>query len=108
MLAVDPQSGKLTVDRTYSGLVAFHPAFSTSVRHEAPVEITDGKIILRFLLDTSSLEVFAQGGTTCLTEQIFPTAGKRRITLSSDGGRTLTMLNVDRITIYALRSALVK
>ena len=108
VLAVDPQSGKLTVDRTYSGLVAFHPAFSTSVRHEAPVEITDGKIILRFLLDTSSLEVFAQGGTTCLTEQIFPTAGKRRITLSSDGGRTLTMLNVDRITIYALRSALVK
>ena len=44
-----------------SGLKEFHPAFAGS-RHAAPLRITDGHLTIRFLLDTSSLEVFAQDG----------------------------------------------
>ena len=99
-IAVDPESGKLAVDRTHSGLKGFHPAFSASARHEAPVEIANSKFTVRFLLDTSSLEVFAQDGRTALTDLIFPTAGKRSISLSSEGGKALSMPKVDRITIH--------
>jgi sucrose-6-phosphate hydrolase SacC (GH32 family) len=104
-IAVDPESGKLAVDRTHSGLKGFHPAFSASARHEAPVEIAGGQFTIRFLLDTSSLEIFAQGGRTALTNLIFPTAGERSISLSSEGGKALLMPKVERITIHVLRSA---
>jgi fructan beta-fructosidase len=104
-IAVDPESGKLVVDRTHSGLNGFHPAFSASARHEAPVEIANNKFTIRFLLDASSLEVFAQDGRTALTDLIFPATGKRSISLSSEGGKALSMPKVDRITIHELKSA---
>jgi sucrose-6-phosphate hydrolase SacC (GH32 family) len=69
------------------------------------VDIASGQFTVRFLLDTSSLEVFAQEGRTALTDQIFPTAGKRSISLSSEGGKALSMPKVDRIAIHMLRSA---
>jgi fructan beta-fructosidase len=104
-IAVDPESGKLAVDRTHSGLSRFHPAFSASCKHEAPMEIINRRLAIRFLLDTSSLEVFVQDGGTALTDLIFPTAGKRSISLSSEGGKALSMPKVERITIHPLRSA---
>jgi fructan beta-fructosidase len=104
-IAIDPHDGKLAVDRTHSGLRDFHPAFSASARHEAPLEIAGGRFAIRILLDTSSLEIFAQDGGTALTDLIFPTAGKRSISLSSEGGNALSMPRVDRITIYELKSA---
>jgi sucrose-6-phosphate hydrolase SacC (GH32 family) len=107
-IAVDPERGKLAVDRTHSGLNKFHPAFFASARHEAPVEIVNSKLTIRFLLDSSSLEVFAQDGRTALTDQIFPTADKRSISLSSEGGKALSMPKVELITIYKLRSAVAK
>jgi fructan beta-fructosidase len=105
-IAVDPQSGTVAVDRTHSGLKGFHPAFSASTRHEAPVEISSGQFTMRFLLDTSSLEVFAQDGRATLTDQIFPAAGKRLISLSSEGGKALSMPTVERIAIHRVLSAI--
>jgi sucrose-6-phosphate hydrolase SacC (GH32 family) len=107
-IAIDPESGKLAVDRTHSRLNRFHPAFLASSRHEAPIEIANGKFVIRFLLDTSSLEVFAQDGRTALTDQIFPTANKREVSLSSESAKALSTAKVDRITIYALTSAVAK
>jgi fructan beta-fructosidase len=102
-IGIDSESAKLAVDRTHSGLKEFHPAFLASCRHEAPMPIFGGRLTLRFLLDRSSLEVFAQDGGTTLTDLIFPTAGRRSIGLSSQGGNALSMPKVDRISIHALR-----
>jgi fructan beta-fructosidase len=74
---------RLVLDRTRSGRTDFHAKFAA--RHEAPLRITDGRVTLRLLLDTSSLEIFAQNGETVMTELIFPTAGPRRLSLTSDG-----------------------
>lgn len=73
----------LVLDRTRSGKTDFHARFAA--RHETPVRISDGRVTLRLLLDTSSLEVFAQNGETVVTELIFPTAGPRRLSLTNDG-----------------------
>jgi fructan beta-fructosidase len=104
-IAVDPESGKLSVDRTHSGLKGFHPAFLASARHEAPLEIANSKFTIRFLLDTSSLEVFAQDGRTALTDQILPTGNKRSVSLSSEGGKAFSMPKVQQISIHPLKSA---
>ena len=106
-IAIDPREGQLTIDRTHSGIKEFHPAFAASSRHAAPLRIAKGILKIRFLLDTSSLEVFAQDGEIVLTDLIFPSAGKRSIGLSSEGGNALSMPTVERITIHKLRSAVI-
>ena len=107
-ITVEPENGKLVVDRTHSGLKEFHPAFAASARHEAPVEISNDKLTIRLLLDTSSLEVFAHNGRTALTIQIFPISDKRSISLSSKGGKALSGPKVEVIIIHELRSAVTK
>ena len=97
-LSVDPASNRLTLDRTRSGRTAFHRDFS--LRHDAPLRIVDGALRLRLLLDASSLEVFALGGETVLTDLIFPSAGGRSLSIASDGA----MPTVKSITIHAMRT----
>jgi fructan beta-fructosidase len=94
---LDGARSRLIVDRTRSGRTDFHRAFSS--RHEAPLRLIDGRVALRLLLDTSSLEVFAQNGETVLTELIFPTAGPRRLSLTNSG----ETMRLDGITIHAIR-----
>jgi sucrose-6-phosphate hydrolase SacC (GH32 family) len=94
---LDGGRSRLIVDRTRSGRTDFHRAFSS--RHEAPLRLIDGRVALRLLLDTSSLEVFAQNGETVLTELIFPTAGPRRLSVTNSG----ETMRVDGITIHAIR-----
>jgi fructan beta-fructosidase len=104
-IAIDPREGRVAIDRTHSGIKNFHPAFAASSRHAAPLRITNGNLKIRFLLDTSSLEVFAQDGEVVLTDLIFPSPGQRSMGLSSEGGNALSMPKVERITIHKLRPA---
>ena len=96
-LVFDGARERLTVDRTRSGRTNFHRAFPA--RHDAPLRVTDGRVTLRLLLDTSSLEVFAQNGETVLTELIFPTAASRSLSLRNDGEAP----RVGSIAIHALK-----
>ena len=82
-VAFDPARAILTVDRTRSGQTAFHKTFSA--RHEAPIRLADDRLAVRLLLDTASLELFAQAGEVSLTDLIFPSAGSRHLTLASNG-----------------------
>ena len=104
-IAIDPRRGQVAIDRTHSGIKGFHPAFAASSKHAAPLQIADGTLKIRFLLDTSSLEVFLQDGEIVLTDLIFPSAGKRSMGLSSEGGDALSLPKVDKITINNLKSA---
>jgi fructan beta-fructosidase len=97
-LTFDPARHRLVVDRTASGRAGFHRDFSA--RHDAPLRIIDDGARIRLLLDASSLEVFAQGGETSLTELIFPAAGSRGLSIASEGDTP----NVKAITIHALTS----
>ncbi len=87
------------MDRTRSGRTNFHRAFPA--RHEAPLRVTDGRVTLRLLIDTSSLEVFAQNGETVLTELIFPAAAPRSLSLRND----VEVPRVESIAIHALKPA---
>jgi sucrose-6-phosphate hydrolase SacC (GH32 family) len=99
-LMFDPSRNQLAVDRAKSGQTAFHKAFAA--RHEAPLCIRNDSLSVRFLLDTSSIEVFANDGETVITELIFPAAGPRRLSVTSGEGPTPT---VRYIAIHPLRSA---
>ncbi|MBC6699732.1 glycoside hydrolase family 32 protein [Hymenobacter puniceus] len=84
-LRYDVARQELTLDRTQSGNVAFHPLFASSLE-SARVPLRDGQLQLRLLVDKSVVEVFAQDGEVTLTDLVFPRQHTGRITLSTDGG----------------------
>ena len=71
----------LSLDRTRSGRVDFHPRFSGL--HEAPLRPHDGHLKLHVFLDTSSIEAFANDGEAIVTGLIFPSSGDRKLELFS-------------------------
>ncbi|MCC6232716.1 MAG: glycoside hydrolase family 32 protein [Verrucomicrobiales bacterium] len=99
LLQCDVARGRLIVDRTRSGRTEFHAKFPAV--HEAPVRIVEGRLRLRLLLDTSSVEVFAQDGETVTSTLVFPTGGDRRFELSATG----TAPTLKRLELHRLRSA---
>lgn len=82
-IVCDGGRGTLALDRSRSGATDFEPSFAAV--HEAPLRVVEGVVRLRVVLDASSIEVFAQGGETVLTDLIFPGAGRRRFSLSAEG-----------------------
>ncbi len=104
-VSLDAARGQLSVDRTRSGLVTFHPAFPG--RYQAPLRVMDGRCRLRLLLDTSSLELFAQDGETTLTALMFPTSTTRALRLSTPAtaSTAATPIRVDRLVLHELASA---
>lgn len=86
LIGYDTERGRLFVDRRDSGNVLFHPAFASI--EDAPVALDDdGTVTFEVYLDRASVEVFAGGGLTTLTDQVFPDVGASRIAAWSEGGQ---------------------
>lgn len=64
-----------------------------------PVPAVDNKIMLEILIDRSSIEIFANGGQTVISNCFFPTNGKELV-LFNTGGE----LGVEKLDIYELKS----
>ena len=78
---------RMFVDRTKSGNVGFDGTFSNT--YYAPlVPGSDGKVTMRILLDSSSVEVFGGKGEVTLSAQIFPQDAGVNVCLFSTGGST--------------------
>lgn len=99
-IACEPALKLLAIDRRQSGLTAFHPDFSG--RYQAPLPLVDGVCKLRLLLDSSSLETFAQDGEVVLSTLIFPSQEPRSLSMTLGRGDKPF---VSGITIYKMKSA---
>jgi fructan beta-fructosidase len=92
VIGIDPRARQLFVDRSRSGQVDFHPAFSG--RHIAPLPIDNGRVRLHVFVDWSSVEVFAANGEVVVTEQIFPAPQSDGVAVYARGG-TARLLSLD-------------
>ena len=99
VLRYDAGTQVLSLDRTRSGRVDFHPQFPGV--HTAPVKLADGRLKLRLFLDTSSIEVFAQDGAVVFTDVIFPDPGARRLELDAQNAPAL---RIRRLDLWPLKS----
>ncbi len=98
VLRYDVTRQELSLDRTGSGNVAFHPKFSSV--ETAPVPLRNGVLKLRLLADKSVVEVFAQDGEATLTDLVFPTKTEGKLTLSAEGGAAqVQSLQINRVTL---------
>jgi fructan beta-fructosidase len=83
LIRYDLASQELSLDRTKSGLVDFHPRFSSIERVKVPLQ--KGKLHLRILADKSILEVYVQGGEKVMTDWVFPTKSEGEIAILAEG-----------------------
>ncbi|MBP1967504.1 GH32 C-terminal domain-containing protein [Paenibacillus aceris] len=85
VVSYDALSAELAVDRTHSGITSFEKGFAETVK--APLQLKDGKLKLRFYVDESSLEVFANDGEAVVSSLIFPDPTSNRMELMAvEGG----------------------
>jgi fructan beta-fructosidase len=84
LVGYDAPAGQVFVDRTKSGQVAFSSLFPS--RETAPLAAEDGQLKLHIFVDWSSVEVFADDGQVCITDQIFPMPSSDGLALFANGG----------------------
>ncbi|MGX9349246.1 GH32 C-terminal domain-containing protein [Microbacterium sp. KNMS] len=83
VITVDIDAGTLRCDRRAAGRGDFHPDYSAVA--EAPLlRGGSGDVDLQIVVDATVVEVFAEGGTVSLTEQVFPTVPFSRIDIDHD------------------------
>jgi len=98
VVAYDAAEKALYIDRTQSGNVNFDPKFAGV--HKAPIKLKDGKLTLHLFVDTSSVEVFANGGSIALTDRIFPDPTSTGLKFFSEGGTAA----ITTIELYPLKT----
>ncbi|MGW1951482.1 GH32 C-terminal domain-containing protein [Streptomyces sp. NPDC001920] len=98
VIGYDTTTQELYLDRTRSGAVDFHNAFSTGVQ-TAPLKARNGQVKLRILVDRSSVEVFGGNGEAVITDQIFPDPSSTGVEVFAEGGTaTLDHLRAWQLT----------
>ena len=97
LLGFDAAAHTLFVDRTKSARAGFNSHFPS--RTIAPV--TAGTLQLHFLVDRSSIEVFAQHGDVALTNLVYANPHSTGLSLEATGGRPEAL----EIQMWKLRSA---
>ncbi|MDQ4502552.1 glycoside hydrolase family 32 protein [Sinomonas sp. ASV322] len=91
-VTVDARAQEIRLDRTASGVVDFHELFP-SVEH-APLDLVDGRIQLDVYIDACSIEVFAQGGLSTITDLVFPHGERTSIEFFASSDVTVDELEV--------------
>lgn len=95
----------LAIDRSASGAVPDGADFSG--QRLAPCPLTpDGRLQLRVIVDHSLVEVFAQDGRVCLTEQVFAPPAARTVRLWAEGGAGMTAASLLQADVWPLQAAM--
>jgi sucrose-6-phosphate hydrolase SacC (GH32 family) len=95
VVSADLGSQQISTDRRKSGRTDFHKKFPGT--YVAPLDARDGKVRLRILVDTSSVEVFGQDGEIVLTTLILPKSESRGLEMIGGDG-----VRIGPVAIWAL------
>jgi fructan beta-fructosidase len=93
IVGLDAAKSQVFVDRAQSGNVTFAEHFAG--RQTAPITIGTERVVqLHIFLDRSSVEVFADHGSSVLSEIIFPLAGDGIELYAKEGGGRIRFLDI--------------
>ena len=90
VIGYDKQDDQYFIDRRSSGDTSFHTEFAG--KHIAPRLTNAFKMDISLLIDASSVELFADGGLTTMTEIFFPTKPYIKIQVESADGAIMNKL----------------
>ena len=83
-VSIDTHHRTVSIDRTSSGAVDFHPDFAAA--HTTRLPTQDGPVRLEVVVDVASVEVFVDDGEAVLTDQVFPGPASTGLTVFAEGG----------------------
>ena len=92
IIGYDKQQQQYYIDRTKSGKTGFQKDFAG--RHIASRIGKKAMMDLSLIIDVSSVELFADGGLTVMTEIFFPTEPFKHIRIQSPGNTTIKKLAI--------------
>ena len=98
VIGYDNAHNQYFIDRSKSGKVDFDKGFAA--KHIAPRFSNNPGMDISMVVDESSIEIFADGGLTTMTEIFFPNAPYNKINLQSAGFikiKKLEFIKLDRI-----------
>ncbi|MET0637400.1 MAG: glycoside hydrolase family 32 protein [Chitinophagaceae bacterium] len=95
VVGFDKESNRFYIDRTEGGIDNFYPGFAK--RHWAPRISTNDRISVNLIVDVMSVEFFADGGLTVMTDIFFPVPAYTLATLSSAGLQQIQNLGTYRL-----------
>jgi sucrose-6-phosphate hydrolase SacC (GH32 family) len=72
----------------------------TVLSSTVPIVPVNNKILIEILIDRSSIEIFANGGQTVISNCITPTKGAEDVVLYTNGGE----LGIDKLDIYEMKT----
>lgn len=99
-LRYDAASQMLQLDRSQSGRTDFHPDFAAV--HGVSLRPLNGVIHLQVIVDTCSVEVFANEGIAVMTDSIFPSDQSTCLEIFAEGGP----VHLRSLDIYHLNPAI--
>ncbi|KAI1286073.1 Levanase [Halotydeus destructor] len=99
-LSLDMSKQEITFDRTKSGLVDWSPSFARTVSNPRVAEGSNYNI--RFLLDTSSIEIFVDEGLVSFTSLVYPKKPYNKIWISTSFGAAEDRINIAKFSWNAL------
>jgi fructan beta-fructosidase len=97
VIGCNVRSRELFVDRRRAGESSFSEQFAAV--HRAPLAAEGGKISLHIFLDSCSIEVFPNGGSTVISDLIFPQSQILRLAFYAHEGEVrLNTLSIRNLT----------
>jgi fructan beta-fructosidase len=97
LIGYDAQKKQIFIDRTRSGNIDFHEDFS-SVDY-APIVLKNNQLSLEIIADQSIVEVFAEGGSVVISDQVFPESEENEMQLFVKNGKA----KVRKMEIFKIR-----
>ncbi|WP_439556435.1 glycoside hydrolase family 32 protein [Dyadobacter sp.] len=94
-IGYDKAANQYYTDRSKSGKVDFEKGFG--VKHTAPRISKDKNISVTLVADAASIELFADGGLTAMTEIFFPDEPMSELRVKSVSGTTLSNLKYSKL-----------
>ena len=95
VIGYDKKANQYYIDRTKSGKVDFEKGFAA--RHTAPRFVNSAKMNLTLVMDASSVELFADGGLSSMTEIFFPNEPYNQIRLQSANNAVISRLEYSKL-----------
>ncbi len=87
IVGYDQSANQFYIDRTKSGKIDFEKGFGS--KHIAPRISIDSKMPITLIADVASVELFADGGLTVMTDIFFPDQEMSKLVIKSFSGITL-------------------
>ncbi|MCK8494571.1 glycoside hydrolase family 32 protein [Spirosoma sp. RP8] len=92
VVGYDKKANTYYIDRSKSGKIDFEKGFGK--RHTAPRLSADANLSMTLLADVASVELFADGGLTVMTEIFFPESDMTQLSIKSAQGIAISSLKL--------------